>query len=207
MMLREELQAYLDGEIGLEELPEELRAEARAWDGLLVDVASGAPSGAPLGFDTRVMRGIESSTAAAPLPRWASWLLRPRTISVSPAGGLVVAAVIALLVVRPWTGQPVPVDPGVQPAHVYVQFSLEAPAATRVDLVGDFNEWAPTIALEDLDGDGVWTASVPLQAGVHEYMFVLDGSDWVTDPFAELHVDDGFGQENAVVAIPAINGT
>lgn len=209
MMVREEIQAYLDGELELQALPAELRAEARAWDGLLTDVASGRQAGAPLGFDARIMREIEASARGARRSLKLSWLLKPRTISVSPAAALAAAAVLALLIVRPWAEQPGSVAPGVQTAQVqvYVQFSLEAPGATRVDLVGDFNEWAPTIALEDLDGDGVWIASVPLQPGVHEYMFVLDGSTWVTDPSAELHVDDGFGQENAVVAIPAINGT
>lgn len=206
-MLREEIQAYLDGEIAFGELPDELRSEARAWDGLLGDITSNAPAGAPLGIDARIMREIEEANPRRTRPAWWLWLLQPRTISVSPAGVLAAAAVITALVIRPWAGSPAAVETGAQPAHVYVQFSLEAPDASRVDLVGDFNEWAPTIALEDLDGDGVWTATVPLQTGVHEYMFVLDGADWVGDPSAELHVDDGFGQENSVVAIPAINGT
>ena len=88
-----------------------------------------------------------------------------------------------------------------------VQFVLEAPGATSVSVAGDFSGWEAQHTLVDPEGDGVWTARIPVEPGVHEYMFVLDGSDWVTDPAAELRVDDGFGQENAVLAIPQINGT
>ncbi len=48
---------------------------------------------------------------------------------------------------------------------------------------------------------------VSLQPGVHQYMFVIDGSDWITDPNAVSYQDDGFGQRNAVVAISSLNGT
>ena len=204
-MVRNEIQAYLDGEIRLEDLPAELRAEALEWDAMLSDVASTAPAGAPLGLDGRIMDEILVEPRSS-RSTWWTWLLRPRTVAVSPAVALAAAAVLVLLIARPWSVTSSSTVPA-SGATVYVQFTLDAPAASRVDLVGDFNGWAPTIALEDLDGDGVWTASVPLQPGVHEYMFVLDGSDWVTDPAAELRVDDGFGQENAVLAIPQINGT
>ncbi len=90
---------------------------------------------------------------------------------------------------------------------VYVQFVVDAPAAETVHLVGDFTEWRPNVALEDEDGDGVWSGRVPLRPGVHEYMFVIDGADWVTDPNAAGYQDDGFGQRNAIVAVSALDGT
>ncbi len=88
---------------------------------------------------------------------------------------------------------------------VYVQFVLRAPEASSVALAGDFNGWRPTIVLQDPSGEGVWTARVPLRPGVHEYMFVIDGSRWVTDPLAERYSDDGFGNRNAVLAISPAN--
>ncbi len=92
-------------------------------------------------------------------------------------------------------------------AVVYVQFILHAPEASSVALAGDFNEWRPTVVLEDPAGDGVWTARVPLRPGVHEYMFVIDGSRWVTDPLAERYSEDGFGNRNAVLAIAPANAS
>lgn len=84
---------------------------------------------------------------------------------------------------------------------VYVKFLLEAPAARSVSLAGNFNAWSADIPLQDPDGDGVWSATVPMKPGVHEYMFVVDGSTWVTDPYADRYEEDGYGHRNAVLAI------
>ena len=84
---------------------------------------------------------------------------------------------------------------------VYVQFKLEAPEAKSVAVAGDFNEWVPEVMLADPDGDGVWAGRLKLSPGVHRYMYVIDGSHWVTDPYAERYTEDGFGRQNAVIAI------
>ena len=88
---------------------------------------------------------------------------------------------------------------------VYVQFALEAPSAQSVAVAGDFDGWTGSHTLDDADGDGVWTGRVPLQPGVHAYMFLVDGSTWMTDPRAQRYSEDGFGNRNAIlaVAIPA----
>ncbi len=118
---------------------------------------------------------------------------------------------MVLLLLRPWAG-PVPTTttPGAGPAAratVYVQFMVQAPGASSVAVAGDFTEWSPQLALEDADGDGVWTGRVPLRPGVHEYMFVVDGSEWMTDPNADRYADDGFGNRNAVLVVPEIGST
>ena len=196
------LQAYLDGDIDLSELPAELRAEAAAWDGLLEDIRRGSPAGAPLGLESRVL-GAVTGEAPSSLPSWVGWLLRPRWVPVPPAAAIAAAvALVAAVGLLGPRGADAPDD-----ALVYVQFVVDAPAAETVHLVGDFNEWQPTVELEDLDGDGVWSGRVPLQPGVHEYMFVIDGSDWITDPNAVGYQDDGFGQRNALVAVSEFNGT
>ena len=43
---------------------------------------------------------------------------------------------------------------------------------------------------------GVWTITVPLTQGVHDYAFVVDGRQWIPDPYAP-RVDDGFGGTNS----------
>jgi len=196
------LQAYLDGDLPLEGLPAELRARAAEWDGLLDEIRATSPAGAPLGLDTRVVAAIEASRAARG-PRWLAWLLSPRMIPVPPAAVLAAAAAIVLVVGLVGLPRGGAVDETV----VYVQFVVDAPAAETVHLVGDFTEWQPTVELEDADGDGVWSGRVPLLPGVHEYMFVLDGANWVTDPNATSYQDDGFGQQNAIVAVSTLNGT
>ena len=84
---------------------------------------------------------------------------------------------------------------------VYVQFALEAPQAQSVAVSGDFDGWAGSFALQDADGDGTWTGRIPLKPGVHAYMFLVDGSTWLTDPQAQRYSDDGFGNRNAILAV------
>jgi hypothetical protein len=196
------LQAYLDGDLPLEQLPAGLRARAEAWDGLLEEIRVSSPAGAPLGLDARVMAAVNRGSPSV-RTGWMDWLLRPRMIPVPPAAAIAAAA--AIIVALGVLGLP---DNGaIAESSVYVQFVVDAPAAETVHLVGDFTEWQPTVELEDADGDGVWSGRVPLVPGVHEYMFVIDGADWITDPNAAGYQHDGFGQQNAIVAVATLNGT
>lgn len=66
-------------------------------------------------------------------------------------------------------------------------FVIAAPGAKTVAVVGDFSAWQP-IPLSDPDGDGIWTASIPLPPGRYEYAFLVDGK-WVgQDPLAEEYL-------------------
>ncbi len=111
------------------------------------------------------------------------------------------AAAVAVVALLP-DGAPVSPEPGpVAVTEILVQFSLEAPGATTVAVAGDFSGWASDFVLEDADGDGIWTGRIPITPGLHKYMFVIDGTDWVTDPGAQRYADDGFGNRNAVLAV------
>ena len=68
-------------------------------------------------------------------------------------------------------------------------------------VAGTFNQWDQNAApLVPAGTDGVWTASLALPVGQHQYAFVVDGQRWVPDPTAPA-VDDGFGRRNSVVAV------
>jgi len=85
-----------------------------------------------------------------------------------------------------------------------VQFSLKLNnnKTHTVAIAGDFNGWnSVDNLLEDLDGDGIWTGTLKLKPGRYEYMFVLDGKNWVPDPNALRYVKDGFGNKNAILEI------
>lgn len=87
-----------------------------------------------------------------------------------------------------------------EPSPGAVTFVLVAPSAQSVAVAGDFNEWQPSRApLEDRDG--VWTLTIELRPGRYEYMFLVDGKQWVTDPAARLRRDDGFGNQNAILEL------
>jgi hypothetical protein len=136
------------------------------------------------------------------LGRAAAWAVRPRTLRISPLAGLAAAAALAFIVLMPRGESPAPGPAPQSGATIYVQFLLEAPSARSVAVAGDFNGWSADLVLTDPDGDGVWTGRVALEPGVHQYMFVIDGSQWMSDPRADRYVDDGFGNRNALLVIP-----
>lgn len=201
-----DLHRYLDGHLPREALPAELRGEAEEWDALL-DVASDLRKvRAPAGLETLVM---EALPAPAPWVRLWRWLVQPREVHVRPLTALLAGAVGALALVT-WpqdapTRSEMPVAIAAHrsgEAGAYVQFILVNPQAHSVALAGDFNDWNPEGAqLSDPEGNGIWTGSFVLPEGVHQYMFVVDGERWVTDPRAGGYVDDGFGMRNALVTV------
>jgi hypothetical protein len=208
------LQAYLDGELERSALPAELREEADRWDLLNGAAAELRSESAPTWLETRVMARLPEQVAR---PWWKpglDWMFQPQPVTVRPAslafaGMAAVAAILLLnnpeqpdtimMPVGPSTARPVVNGNN---AVIYVQFAFANPNAKSVTVAGDFNDWnAEATALRDTDDDGVWTGLIALRPGMHKYMFVVDGEQWVTDPEAESYVDDGFGMRNAVIAI------
>ncbi len=212
MTMDPRLQAWLDGELGLDDLPESLRADASAWRGVLDGIRGLPAPGAAPGATARVMEAIRADAAARPSPfgRLAdglAWLARPRPMRIPPLAAAVALALVVWAGVRlvaggPGTGADLAAD-----GRVYVQFVIAAPDAGSVALAGDFNEWDPSIELSDPDMDGVWSARVALEAGVHEYMFVIDGTEWRPDPHALSWSADGFGRRNSVLAVGPLDET
>lgn len=204
--MNDELHRHLDGELPREDLDSDRQEQADDWDRMVAAFRTAAPIGsAPPWLEQRVMAEIEALPTATPLSRLIHWLVRPAQLQVSPLAAAAVMAVLALVLVLPGGGRDdVPEGAsttGGAEAVVYVQFMLEAPTARSVQVAGDFSEWEPTFTLEDMDGDGVWTGRVPVQPGVHTYMFLIDGTEWETDPRADRYQDDGFGNRNAVLAV------
>jgi 1,4-alpha-glucan branching enzyme len=83
-----------------------------------------------------------------------------------------------------------------------VEFTYFDQKATRVNLVGDFNNWSTTAdPLYDREGTGRWTIRIPLELGRYEYKFLIDGKSWQPDLSNPLEVDDGFGGRNSVIVV------
>ena len=197
-----QLEHYLSGEMSLDALPEELIREEVQLRELLEmlreDVA------APPEFRDDVMRAIERLSA----PLWVralGWALRPRPVRVSPAGGMALALAASVILFFAWPTD-TPTDAGAAvdgaAAEVVTRFVFVAPDARSVRLTGDFVAWSREgVELEDLRGTGVWTVDVLLAPGVHEYTFIVNGTEWLPDPRAVSQVDDGFGRVNSVVIV------
>jgi hypothetical protein len=75
---------------------------------------------------------------------------------------------------------------------------LRAPRARRVELAGEWNEWATTPATRG--ADGLWYVDVRLPRGEYRYAFRVDGERWAV-PDAVPTVDDGFGGRSALLTV------
>ena len=87
------------------------------------------------------------------------------------------------------------------PPVVLVRLVVVQPGARVVQAAGDFNGWNPLKTPLEQTADGAWTVTLPLEPGRYEYQFVVDGDQWISDPFAAEQNDDGFGARNAVLDV------
>jgi Glycogen recognition site of AMP-activated protein kinase len=146
---------------------------------------------------------------------WAA-VTTPRTLEWNLAGAmaatcLVLSAVAGLLTVMPERVVEVPVamapaqtigtDTKQESPLVFVRLALLQPGARSVSVAGDFNGWNPAHTPLERSVGGMWTATIPLKPGRYEYMFVVDGKQWIADPLATDAATDGFGAQNAVLDV------
>ena len=159
-----------------------------------------------------VMRQIAQQDLRPAAPaRWgflsralaALWTARDVSFTFRPAYGLAGAAAVVLLLLFLPTREPAVIETQqaaatVEP-HLFVQFRLQAPDASDVRLAGSFTGWEARHSLHQA-APGLWTVTLQLPRGVHDYAFVVDGMTWVADPFAQ-QVNDGFGGVNSRIAL------
>ncbi|MBA3891021.1 MAG: isoamylase early set domain-containing protein [Gemmatimonadaceae bacterium] len=179
----------------------------------------------------RVMLAVQTEILSGrPIrgPQRFGWALEPRAIRLSPLGAMAMAAglvgigvavgvvgrartflmpdqrpaVVASVI--PYEGA-TPAGRPVVPAGsaaAQVKFVFVAPQASEVTVVGNFNGWNPSAhPMQRTPTGGTWTVTVPLEAGRHEYSFVVNGSHWMPDPSAPLAAEDGFGAANSVLLV------
>lgn len=167
--------------------------------------------------DPAARERIMMAVRAEPMPKrrsrvWAR-VFEPRAFRLSPIGstllaaglvgiGVIVGGVLNNRDVRPPVGEssvPVAFNPRLPVSDTVVKFVFVAPQASKVSVVGDFNDWnATTTPMVRTPNSAVWTVTLPLTTGRHVYSFVVDGSSWIADPAAPLAPDDGFGHASSV---------
>jgi hypothetical protein len=82
-----------------------------------------------------------------------------------------------------------------------VRFTLVAPAAHRVALVGDFDAWNVRGRAMRRSADGrTWELDVRLVPGRHTFAYMVDGTLRV-DPSAARSVEDDFGVPSSVIVV------
>lgn len=207
--MNERVHRALDGDLPTDQLsPEDLksyqeyhRAISQALDGIgdlpSVDVAPA------------VIRRITSRPARRGwFARTACWVWSPQPVSFSLRPAWALAAALLLVaggtLARPGGGPGASLVPAAAPpqvARVIVQFRLGDATAHRVSLVGDFTGWKPGIELRQV-APGIWSYELPLEPGVYNYGFLVDGATWRPDPLAP-QVTDGFGGTNSRLTVLA----
>ncbi len=136
-------------------------------------------------------------------------LWTPRTLTWS-LGGLAVAASLLLLVgtvtvmmlrePRALSVATAGAPGGDSP--VLVRLVVLRPGAASIQIAGDFNGWNPARTSLTQVATGTWSVTIPLPPGRYEYQLVVDGHEWIADPFAAEQNDDGFGSRNAILDVP-----
>ena len=164
-------------------------------------------------------RDVSTPNARPASTRRRPWWQAKLTIGVVPLAAAACLVVAVMVVGRTrHAGSPTATDArvAVSPppaARVdtvqLVRFVFVATDARSVALVGDFNGWDRTaVRLTRSGTGGVWSTTLQLPAGRHEYAFLVDGDRWVADPNASSSMRDEFGVESSVVTVdPARTST
>ena len=81
-----------------------------------------------------------------------------------------------------------------------VSFVLESPGSSKVSLVGNFNAWNKNKHPMKNDGNDIWTKTVMLPPGIHEYKFYVDNK-WKQDPTNQRLISNPFGTMNNIIEV------
>jgi hypothetical protein len=217
--------AYLDGDLPASALTGEERAHAELLNTLAAAIRAdlpGAPEGLPSSLITRI-RELQPAPAmtTAGVDPWADplisgtgrlaraasgllhalWQPLQVTFTLRPAWAAGVATVAAMMLMLPAAEEArLGGGSGAEAApRVFVHFSVQAEGASTVALAGSFTGWEPRYELAERR-PGVWSITIPVEPGVHDYAFIVDGEQWLADPGAAA-VDDGFGGVNSRLAL------
>lgn len=151
--------------------------ERRIRDAVTHEIEGGRP--VLEGLEGRVVRRLAQPAVRSP---W--WTRAMASLADTRIGlGWAVVGGVVTLAAGIFAGRGLFLNPNALPAAATDLFTVAAPGAKAVAVVGDFSAWQP-IALFDHDGDGVWKETVALPPGRYEYAYLVDGR-WVgQDPLA-----------------------
>ena len=87
------------------------------------------------------------------------------------------------------------------PSHRISQtFSINAPSAVTVELVGTFTNWQANPVSLGRRENGLWSVTLPLEAGEYRYRFLID-DEWRDDPECTVRVPNPYGSHDSVLRI------
>ncbi len=199
----------LDGDLPPDQLNPRDLASYQEYHRAISQALRGLEGLPPVDVTPAVLRRIAGRPGRrGVLARTARWAWSPRQVSFSLRPAWALAAALLLVVGGTFAipgrgpgGSPAPAVVAPQVARVIVQFRLGDATAHRVSLVGDFTGWNSGIELRQV-APGIWSYELPLEPGVYNYGFLVDGAIWRPDPLAP-QVTDGFGGTNSRLTVLA----
>ena len=221
---KEIIHKFLDGEVSAEELQEVLgliEADPRMKEefiGLqetIRIIEESEKLSPPVSFAAEVMAKLPEPKVPF-VEKVRDFLFGGRTLRWNMATALATAALAVIVISGIFESQngifqsrkknelATPVNSTADASAVAARFALSAPKAKTVAIAGDFNKWKTDESLLKKQDGGIWTIEIPLNPGVYNYMFIVDGEVWVTDPHAGEYRDDGFGYRNSVAKVESL---
>lgn len=162
------------------------------------------------GLTNRIMAQLKPMRPGV-LSRIYRWGRTPITFSVSPALGMLAFFLLAL----PAGGFLFYSSDSQAPAYLNMQsvgqtqvvFQFKDSSAQSVSVIGTFNNWDPKgYAMSRNPETGDWVFKTKLAPGKHDYVFLVDGDKVYTDPNADLHQKDEYGNSNSVLFVKGNHG-
>jgi hypothetical protein len=211
--MTDRIDRYLDGAIERTALSPEERAQADTVERVIEETRAFVAARPAPDLTAGVLRRVQQLGLRPAEPRARDvirrlaeslWTSRQVSFRFRPAYGVLAASTVAALGVLLLSSWRAPANTSslaaasTQP-QLFVQFRLQATTASNVRLAGSFTNWQPQYELHEA-APGLWTITLPLSLGVHDYVFVVDGRQWILDPYAQ-RVDDGFGGRNSRIAL------
>jgi len=86
------------------------------------------------------------------------------------------------------------------PKLTEVIFSVFAPEAKDVYLVGEFNKWQLNESARMTQNNGTWSRKINLNSGKYRYRFVIDGN-WIEDSSNPLKEVNPYGSVDSLIEI------
>lgn len=136
--------------------------------------------------DERALDQIRAEAAGRPVSpkgyRWGAWI----------AGAAIAAGLFLAVALR------LPTAADTRPVYL----RLDAPASSRVAVVGDFNDWDPAATPLRPSGErGTWVVELRLKPGRYHYTFLIDGRRWERDPSEAPAAESDFGAPVSVLTV------
>ncbi|NLE28103.1 MAG: AAA family ATPase [Phycisphaerae bacterium] len=85
-----------------------------------------------------------------------------------------------------------------------IKFLADYPHASQVCVAGDFNNWSadatPMNRLDQVEKNGAWEVTIPVETGRYRYRYVVDGA-WQHDPHNNYVESNPYGELNSVIEV------